>query len=1218
MVLCSLMLAGSVSLAATSLSYVQDGLVAQWDGIENVGRGEHDGAATAWTDLTGNGHDLGNFVSGLGWTADSLVMPTASYQMAATFAGSVPVGLGDYCAYEIVFLRDVVQDKVVFGFGKLKGLVFYKGALVVNNGEPSRFSATPTAQEVHQLYVDYDGKGFGENAILDGVDCPPVSGSESWTQNTSGIGYHNNRNWSFHGQIYAIRLYNRKLSPAEREWNRQIDAQRFLARRADALYVTSDTIACGEPTPAYGVHDANPSGDTCSMAATTWTSADGKRRATLRGYAIYSRDETNARTLLREGTEASVTVDRDASAMELEWRWETEVRPAVTAEAGGTVDGEIGWLKAGDTFTVEARPAEGYAFGWWSGDLPAGCDETDPVLTGSVKDVSPTLVAHFRKLVYLSKEGDDANDGTSWEDAVASLPAALAKDEAPCVVVGPGLYETNGCIRIEKPAALVGKPTDEGTSSVFLLTAAKGAIFVLAHPRARLDNLAMTTRDKAYGRGVLLLGGGMVDGCVITNCYCDYSKNNFGDGVPNDGGGVHLSYGGTVRNTYFYKCSPLSQSGDYRGGGVAIFGAGLVENCDIHDCWAKQQGGGGAYLKGGGTLRNTLIRGCHMTTAQDSTGLSMTGGRVENCTIVGNHMESSSSASAVTISGGAIVNSVIWGNVNGGGIAGVKQTGGTISHCTHETLLPGEGNLAVNPVFVDPDAGDYRLTLTDCVDAGSSLPWHADATDLKGDARVMGQAVDLGCYEFKSDGLVASISYATDGLNDSSEVTFTGSVLGATAAAQTYAWRVTSAQGYEATRSGEGLATLKLTLATGEYAVSLTVTDGDATAEAIPVCGIVIPASHTYVEKGGAGRAPYASPEDATMDIQSAIRFTGPGGVVHVADGFYTMDDTLVLDRPARVKGENGPRAVTLYANPKVKGLPIVLFGHSDAVLDGVTLSGYPETGNRVPICCAVRLGAEGGMVTNCVIDGVNYDTAPGGVGVQMSAGRIVGTIIRNCSAECQSVSRDGIGISMTGGLVEGCVISNNVTVRHANSRGAGVYMTGGTLSNSIVSHNECSGKGGGIYNTLGKVVNCLVYGNKGWGPGTGVYQEGAGSLVNLTVAGNVTNTAEVAAAFFVSGKATVKNCLVWGNEGVTQQLSDPPSGATMDHNFTEDPLFKNLSHGNCRVKRLSRCVDAGDDGVWSGLDSAVDLDGRPRKIKDHVDIGCYENRFTGMILIID
>ena len=41
----------------TARDYVQDGLVAMWDGIENAGWGTHDDAATVWKDLTGNGND---------------------------------------------------------------------------------------------------------------------------------------------------------------------------------------------------------------------------------------------------------------------------------------------------------------------------------------------------------------------------------------------------------------------------------------------------------------------------------------------------------------------------------------------------------------------------------------------------------------------------------------------------------------------------------------------------------------------------------------------------------------------------------------------------------------------------------------------------------------------------------------------------------------------------------------------------------------------------------------------------------------------------------------------------------------------------------------------------------------------------------------------------------------------------------------------------------
>lgn len=38
--------------------YVQDGLIAMWDGIENAGYGVHDASATVWKDVSGNGHDI--------------------------------------------------------------------------------------------------------------------------------------------------------------------------------------------------------------------------------------------------------------------------------------------------------------------------------------------------------------------------------------------------------------------------------------------------------------------------------------------------------------------------------------------------------------------------------------------------------------------------------------------------------------------------------------------------------------------------------------------------------------------------------------------------------------------------------------------------------------------------------------------------------------------------------------------------------------------------------------------------------------------------------------------------------------------------------------------------------------------------------------------------------------------------------------------------------
>jgi hypothetical protein len=44
---------GGSTKESTAKLYIQDGLVAMWDGIENTGWGTHDANATVWKDLVG-------------------------------------------------------------------------------------------------------------------------------------------------------------------------------------------------------------------------------------------------------------------------------------------------------------------------------------------------------------------------------------------------------------------------------------------------------------------------------------------------------------------------------------------------------------------------------------------------------------------------------------------------------------------------------------------------------------------------------------------------------------------------------------------------------------------------------------------------------------------------------------------------------------------------------------------------------------------------------------------------------------------------------------------------------------------------------------------------------------------------------------------------------------------------------------------------------------
>lgn len=58
---------GATVHAVDAHSYVTNGLVAAWDGIDNAGKGVHDASSTSWKDLTGNGYD-GTLASGITWT----------------------------------------------------------------------------------------------------------------------------------------------------------------------------------------------------------------------------------------------------------------------------------------------------------------------------------------------------------------------------------------------------------------------------------------------------------------------------------------------------------------------------------------------------------------------------------------------------------------------------------------------------------------------------------------------------------------------------------------------------------------------------------------------------------------------------------------------------------------------------------------------------------------------------------------------------------------------------------------------------------------------------------------------------------------------------------------------------------------------------------------------------------------------------------------------
>ena len=77
----------------TARSYVQDGLVAMWDGIENAGWGVHDNNATAWVNLVGGVADMEFneiFTNYTYWTDNAIVLADNSVTKKSYYRAHSP------------------------------------------------------------------------------------------------------------------------------------------------------------------------------------------------------------------------------------------------------------------------------------------------------------------------------------------------------------------------------------------------------------------------------------------------------------------------------------------------------------------------------------------------------------------------------------------------------------------------------------------------------------------------------------------------------------------------------------------------------------------------------------------------------------------------------------------------------------------------------------------------------------------------------------------------------------------------------------------------------------------------------------------------------------------------------------------------------------------------------------------------------------------------
>ena len=219
---------------------------------------------------------------------------------------------------------------------------------------------------------------------------------------------------------------------------------------------------------------------------------------------------------------------------------------------------------------------------------------------------------------------------------------------------------------------------------------------------------------------------------------------------------------------------------DY-GGGIANYGTLTAINCAISDNTAEYGYGGGIENGGNATLISCVISGNDgggidnwdgtMTLINCVISGNLDGGiyndegflTIINCTITGNSYSSNYGYGGGIYNDGdlTIYNSIVAGNTayygadiyNGATISGSHNL---IGNGNGSSLTNGSSNNIVgataNSIFVNMAQGNYRLADgSPAIDKGNDTLIPAGiTTDLDGNRRIHGTAVDIGAYEYGS------------------------------------------------------------------------------------------------------------------------------------------------------------------------------------------------------------------------------------------------------------------------------------------------------------------------------------------------------------------------------------------------------------------------------------------------------------------------------------
>ena len=382
--------------------------------------------------------------------------------------------------------------------------------------------------------------------------------------------------------------------------------------------------------------------------------------------------------------------------------------------------------------------------------------------------------------------GDDANSGTSWSDAFATIGKALSvAGDYDLVLVADATYNETNLHFDGKKICLRGVDHNNAGQRPVIDCQQAGRAFVFSSRETRdsvIDNFAIQN-GKAKDGGAIYCGSGSP---TIINCtFSDNSAENYGGAIccwnSSNASIVNCVFSGNRTMVYHggaiacYKSSPsisectfTGNESTYSGGAILCL---LKSSPTVTNCIFSGNNAVGTYGSGGAIYCNTSSSPNISNCVFVSNSAHYRGGAMRcdssssptltNCTFSGN---SAGKLGGVLYcwdySRPTFNNCILWNNsasLAGGEI--YADTGCTVTLnycCVDNTGYDGAGTIDdanncihSDPQFVDPASGDYHLKDTSpCIDAGGNtlLPSGLDK-DLDGNPRIANGVVDIGAYE---------------------------------------------------------------------------------------------------------------------------------------------------------------------------------------------------------------------------------------------------------------------------------------------------------------------------------------------------------------------------------------------------------------------------------------------------------------------------------------